>query len=287
MRVWGNTKGHSTTTGWGLCVIVIIFILGYLPACSSKQPAPVEEQSTLIKKRMLNTDGTYSVRSGDTLYAIAFHYGMDPQAIASWNGIASPYVIRTGQKLRMMAPPPGSQPARPSTAVTVVAAKPQARATTKPATTSPAETTRQPPAASPVTTKAPQKQVATEADPKSWRWPTQGRVLRGFVSNNPSRNGLDITGREGQAIEASAPGQVVYSGNGLIGYGELIIIRHSEKMLSAYAHNRVRLVQEGDSVDSGQKIAEMGRNPGNEQILHFEIRVRGKPVNPMNYLPNK
>ena len=94
-------------------------------------------------------------------------------------------------------------------------------------------------------------------------------------------------GKEGQAITASSGGQVVYSGNGLIGYGELIIIKHSEKMLSAYAHNKVRLVKEGDQVSSGQKIAEMGRNPGNEQLLHFEIRVRGKPVNPLTYLPRK
>jgi len=94
-------------------------------------------------------------------------------------------------------------------------------------------------------------------------------------------------GKEGQAIIASSGGQVVYSGNGLIGYGELIIIKHSEKMLSAYAHNKVRLAKEGDSVSTGQKIAEMGRNAGNEQLLHFEIRARGKPVNPLNYLPKK
>jgi len=112
-------------------------------------------------------------------------------------------------------------------------------------------------------------------------------VLRGYVANNPARNGLDIAGQEGQPVNASAAGEVVYSGNGLIGYGELIIIRHSEKMLSAYAHNRVRLVKEGERVAHGQKIAEMGRNPANEPLLHFEIRVRGKPVNPTNYLPKK
>lgn len=112
-------------------------------------------------------------------------------------------------------------------------------------------------------------------------------MVRGFVAGDPARNGLDIAGKEGQEIIATSAGQVVYSGNGLIGYGELIIVKHSEKMLSAYAHNRVRLVKEGDQVWAGQKIAEMGRNSRNEQLLHFEIRVLGKPTNPMNYLPGK
>ncbi len=272
-----------------LFIIVAAVVLNLFPACSSHQPAPVEEQSTLIKKRRLNSDGTYSVRTGDTLYAIAFHYGMDPQELARWNGIAGPYVIHPGQKLRMLPPKPGSVTSADSSAVKVSAVKPPAQARTKPAAeTKPVQTS--PPSAAPVS-KQPQvakpQPAPVDADPKSWRWPTQGRVLRGYVADNPSRNGLDITGKDGQAIIASAPGQVVYSGNGLIGYGELIIIRHSEKMLSAYAHNRVRLVKEGDQVTAGQKIAEMGRNTGNEPLLHFEIRVRGKPVNPLNYLPKK
>ena len=107
------------------------------------------------------------------------------------------------------------------------------------------------------------------------------------MAGNPARNGLDIAGQEGQAVNASSGGLVVYSGNGLIGYGELIIIKHSEKMLSAYAHNKVRLVNEGEQVSSGQKIAEMGRNTSDEQLLHFEIRSQGKPVNPLIYLPKK
>jgi lipoprotein NlpD len=98
---------------------------------------------------------------------------------------------------------------------------------------------------------------------------------------------MDIAGTEGQDILATAAGQVVYSGSGLISYGELIIVRHSENMLSAYAHNRIRLVQEGDWVRAGQKIAEMGRNAQKEALLHFEIRVRGKPVNPAGYLPKR
>jgi lipoprotein NlpD len=285
MRTRRNRTGPGFAFKVWLFTALIVSLLGLLAGCGAHQPAPVEERSTLVGKRQLNPDGTYTVRTGDTLFAIAFHYFMDPQELARWNGIGSPYVIHPGQKLRMMAPPPGSEPQASSAAVKVTAVKPRASVTTTPApsrSTPPAQTTAKA-VEKPV---AAQKQAAPiEADPDSWIWPTKGRVLRGYVANNPSRNGLDITGQEGQPIKASAPGQVVYSGNGLIGYGELIIVRHSEKMLSAYAHNKVRLVGEGDQVTAGQKIAEMGRNTGNETMLHFEIRVRGKPVNPLSYLP--
>jgi lipoprotein NlpD len=116
-------------------------------------------------------------------------------------------------------------------------------------------------------------------------WPTNGRVISNFKPNDPARNGIEIAGEEGQPIVATAAGEVVYSGNGLIGYGELIIIKHSDRMLSAYAHNRQRLVAEGDRVSAGRKIAEMGRDERNKPVLHFEIRVNGNPGNPLNYLP--
>jgi len=272
-----------------ILIIAAVFTLTLFPACGSHQPAQVEEQSTLVKKRRLSFDGTYSVRTGDTLYAIAFHYGMDPQELARWNGIARPYVIYPGQKLRMLPPKPGTVTRTDHSSVKVSAVKPPAQSTTKPAVTAkPAETA--PRAAPTAKTQVPAvkpRPIPLDADPDSWLWPTQGRVLRGFVANNPSRNGLDIIGKEGQPVHATAAGQVVYSGNGLIGYGELIIIRHSEKMLSAYAHNKVRLVKEQEQVTAGQKIAEMGRNTSNETLLHFEIRVRGKPVNPLNHLPER
>ena len=112
-------------------------------------------------------------------------------------------------------------------------------------------------------------------------------MLRSFKDGDPSRNGLDIASKEGRAVVAAGPGEVVYSGNGLIGYGELVIIKHDDRMLSAYGHNRQRLVAEGDRITRGQKIAEVGRNDRNEQILHFEIRRDGKPVDPMGYLPRR
>ena len=273
------------------CSLLVILFLALFSACSEHQPAPVEEQSTLVGKRKLNSDGTYSVRSGDTLYAIAFHYGMDPQDMAKWNDISSPYVIHPGQNLRLLAPPVSKRDIDQSSAVRISTVKAPGQVTTKTAD-SPAPSAAvksSPPTAATSAKKPPPVKAPAPmlTDPKVWTWPTDGRVLRTYVANNPARNGLDIAGREGQAVIASAAGQVVYSGNGLIGYGELIIIKHSEKMLSAYAHNKIRLVNEGDRVSVGQKVAEMGRNAGNEQILHFEIRVRGKPVNPLNYLPKK
>ena len=263
-----------------------------LPGCSPNQPAPVEDYSSAPDKRRLNTDGSYFVRTGDTLYAIAFNYGMDPQDVAKWNTISSPYLIYPGQKLRLIPPPAGSLQAKSSSAVTLSTAKAPSSATTRTIDKKTSPPASKPKSANKVVSepvkKSPAKPApASQSDPKSWRWPTDGRVLRTYIAGDPARNGLDIAGKEGQAIKAAATGVVVYSGNGLIGYGELIIIKHSEKMLSAYAHNKVRLVKEGELVSSGQKIAEMGRNAGNEQILHFEIRARGKPVNPLVYLPKK
>jgi len=277
-------------------LVLLLLVLFALSGCQRQYrpavAADIPEQG--IVKRQLDADGNYYVRRGDTLYAIAFSYGLDAMEVAKLNGISSPYTIYPGQKLKLMSPG-GSRGSGRTAGVEIKPLKAPAPATTrtvetpKPAstesaatTTTTAKTTTRPTA--PGTAPA----VASSAkNPGDWKWPTEGRVLRGFVAGDPARNGLDIAGKEGQPVTASAAGQVVYSGNGLIGYGELIIVKHSEDMLSAYAHNRVRLVKEGDEVWAGQKIAEMGRNSSDEQLLHFEIRRLGKPVNPLNYLPNR
>ena len=119
----------------------------------------------------------------------------------------------------------------------------------------------------------------------SWHWPAAGSVIGTYVSGDQTKQGVDIAGNEGDPITATADGEVVYSGNGLIGYGELIIIKHNASFLSAYGHNRKRLVQEGDKVKAGQRIAEMGASAAARNELHFEIRKNGKPVNPLEYLP--
>jgi lipoprotein NlpD len=277
----------------GICLVL-------LAGCGHHQPAPIEEHSASGIKRQISSDGSYYVRTGDTLYAIAFNFHVDPRDVAQWNGISSPYVIYPGQQIVLSAPR-SYQRSSGSSAVQISTVKSPGQTTTR-TVSSPAQSSGQATkqAAAPVktspspkagstnkTTTASKSAESNTADPKSWKWPANGRVLRGYVAGDPARNGLDIAGKEGQAITATAAGQVVYSGNGLIGYGELIIIKHSEKMLSAYAHNKVRLVKEGEQISSGQKIAEMGRNPAGDQLLHFEIRARGKPVNPLTYLPKK
>ena len=283
----------------GVKGLLLVLCLALLASCHGHRRAPIEDHSASQVKRQQNADGTYSVRRGDTLSVIAFSYGLDHRDIAAWNGISVPYVIHPGQTLRLSPPAsvnsrasakssgvqtsgiktPGATTTRSQTSST------PPPATTKQVTTQPAPAEQVAPAPQTSAARAPVSQ--SSADPQSWKWPANGRVLRGYIATNPSRNGLDIVGTEGQPIMASAGGEIVYSGNGLLGYGELIIIKHSERMLSAYAHNKVRLVKEGEQVSAGQKIAEMGRNDQNEQLLHFEIRVRGKPVDPRGYLPKQ
>jgi lipoprotein NlpD len=119
----------------------------------------------------------------------------------------------------------------------------------------------------------------------AWRWPTSGQIIGRFVAGDPTQQGIDIAGNAGQAVIAAADGVVVYSGAGLVGYGELIIIKHNDQWLSAYAHNRKRLVAEGARIKAGDVVAEMGRSGAIRDMLHFEIRFNGKPVDPMQYLP--
>lgn len=281
-------------------IIIMLAILSLLALSGCHRhhrSAPVTKPQSAIVKRQLDADGAYYVRKGDTLYAIAFSYGLDPMEVAKLNGILSPYTIYPDQKLQLKSPSTSSAYRKTSSGVKITGAKTPGQVSTKTIASPPASTraapepTKTTPApavsSSKVKPTSANPPVSSKTDPKSWKWPTNGRVIRGFVAGDPARNGLDIAGKEGQAITASSAGQVVYSGNGLIGYGELIIVKHSEKMLSAYAHNRVRLVKEGDQVWAGQKIAEMGRNSSNEQLLHFEIRALGKPTNPLNYLPKK
>ena len=127
--------------------------------------------------------------------------------------------------------------------------------------------------------------VATAANGLAWRWPGKGSLVGAFVGGDPTHQGIDIAGKAGDPVLAAADGDVVYSGNGLLGYGELIIIKHNSNFLSAYGHNRKRLVQEGEKIRGGQQIAEMGSSATSRDELHFEIRKNGKPVNPLDYLP--
>lgn len=206
---------------------------------------------------------TVRVQRGDTLYGIASRNGIDMRDLAAWNGIPAPYTIYPGQTLRLYPSGAGSaSPVRPTT--TPVPTRPVAKPPTTPA-----------PAPVPVNSGI------------SWRWPADGHVIGRFIANDATKQGVDIAGSGGQPVRAAADGVVVYSGAGLVGYGELIIVKHSESWLSAYGHNRKRLVNEGQNVKAGQQIAEMGSTGASREMLHFEIRYNGKPVDPQQYLPRR
>jgi lipoprotein NlpD len=270
--------------------------------------------------------GSYKVQRGDTLYSIAFRHGVDYRDLAGWNGIGAPYTIFVGQDLRLSpkSQAVASRPAagapsspRPAAQAPVVAAavpaKPAVQSPTpfedvkeQPVAAAPAPATPSAPvpaspppvapaiAAKPADTApapppavAPPPQSANVSGDVAWRWPADGQVIGGFVSGDQTKQGIDIGGKAGDPVRAAADGTVVYSGNGLIGYGELIIVKHSPGFLSAYGHNRKRLVKEGDRVKSGQVIAEMGSSSASRDSLHFEIRKNGKPANPVDYLPRR
>jgi len=258
--------------------------------------SPVEKDPGTSSPVRSTKDGYYRVRRGDSLYTIAFGAGLDWRNLAEWNGIRAPYTIYPDQELRLTPPSAGSAGQvviRPAKSPAATVSRDEKPASPEPSQTpAPSAAVAEPkPTSTPTPTpSAPQSAAVSAAateDPGSWRWPTEGRLLSTFQANDPSRNGIEIGGKEGQPILAAAAGEVVYSGNGLIGYGELIIVKHSDRMLSAYAHNRKRLVSEGQKVASGEQLAEMGRDDRNQAMLHFEIRVNGTPQNPMKFLPRR
>ena len=215
--------------------------------------------------------GYHAVRRGETLYAIAFLYGYSYQQLANWNHIAPPYAIYVGQRLRVM--PPGARAPSPIRVLPAEAAPATINATP----TSPGESAS--------TSNKPGLREPLPSGPLHWAWPTRGKLLHKFDLSQPGGKGIDIGGAPGQSVNAAADGWVVYSGSGLMGYGQLIIVKHDKSLLSAYAHNKNMLVKEGDAVHVGEPIAAMGVNSANQPTLHFEIRRDGKPVDPLLYLP--
>jgi len=228
--------------------------------------------------------GEYVVQPGDTLYAIGFRNQLDYRDLASWNGIGSDYLIRAGQVLRLTAPAQleGVQ-SQPLAQADVQTSVPQP--VPIPAPTPIIETPEPVPVAAPVPVVVVPKPKPPAANTSvRWQWPTAGNVIKTY---NPAAGskGIDINGELGQPVLTVAAGKVVYSGSALKGYGELIIVKHDDTYLSAYGHNRRRLVKEGDEVRAGQAIAELGTGPEQKPLLHFEIRENGKPVDPLRFLP--
>ena len=291
---------HSRSAIFGLSLLIGLLITG----CASRtgNRAPVEDRGASVRPAAVTVEpnpiasgvkpspgfenagkpGFYTVRPGDTLIRIGLDTGQNWKDIARWNSLDKPNQIEVGQVLRVIAPP-SSVPA-PVGAVS----RP---VTTAVATPSPAGSVFTPPApsAAPSSSPAPARPTAAASDPANsedevvWGWPVNGPILAGF--DEAKNKGLDLGGSAGDAVLAAADGRVVYVGAGLRGYGNLIILKHNNTYLTAYAHNQVLLVKEDQSVRRGQKIAEMGNSDADRVKLHFEVRRQGKPVDPSKFLP--
>lgn len=229
--------------------ILVVSLTLYLTGCAKPRSVRLPPVSDGWKKVAVLRKSVYKVQPNDTLYSIAWAFGMDYRDLARVNNLTPPYSIRRGQRL-FLAPP-----------------------------------------------TAPKKGLQTRAifgaksrDSKplyGWVWPTSGKIISSFNNKIGGNKGINIGGTFGQPIVASNSGTVVYSGTGIISYGKLIIIKHNEDYLSAYAYNREMLVAEGDTIKIGQKIATMGRDNSGKTCLHFEIRRLGQPINPILSLPKK
>ncbi len=293
---------------------------GTSPESASVAKATPYRQGSALKPAGAASGATsHVVQPGENLFRISLNHGLKYQDVAKWNDLQD-YNIKAGQTLRLTPPSGTGTPAVAATTGTVAAAvsapaqkavktypkalklpysddavkhiasQSEGKGKTAVATTSP-----QSDSSAPVIQKhesstprqadnaSDSKAVAGE-DTVNWLWPTNGKTLKGYSDSN---KGLDIGGRSGQPVLAAGDGKVVYSGNGLRGYGKLIIIKHNKTFLSAYAHNSQLLVKEGQAVKRGQKIAEMGNTDADQVKLHFEIRRFGKPVDPMHYLDSK
>ncbi len=243
--------------------------------------------------------GYYRVKPGDTLYRIALENGQNYRDIAAWNNLTNPNQIEVDQLLRVAPPGANAAAMTPGVATAPVTnggavqgaplAPSTASAAAAPATNGAVPPTYGSAPGSTATTIPPQPASVAPSSSTlgdgsvAFSWPVRGNILNTFDEN--SNKGLNIAGTPGEAVKAAADGRVVYAGNGLRGYGNLIIIKHNAMYLTAYAHNRALMVKEGDAVTKGQKIAEMGNSDSDRVMLHFEIRRQGKPVDPMKYLP--
>ena len=245
-----------------VCMSGVVLLLVLLTACSDVPVnAPVGSRVALPETQPPSTaipaaaeqPGYHRVRRGDTLYSIAWQNGLNFRQLAEMNDIQSPYTIYVGQSLRLVPSTPSPSPV-----------------------TGPVSTPK--PAAPP--------EPVLPSIVSRWVWPTTGPLLRGYMPEANGKKGIDIGGKAGQPIVSAADGKVVYSGSGLVGYGRLIIIKHNDSLLSAYGHNSELLVAEGDYVKAGQVIAKMGSSGTSSTRLYFEIRLDGKPVNPLRYLPH-
>jgi lipoprotein NlpD len=232
-------------------------LLSLVSGCASKYShAPIRPQ----KKDLIVGVRVYTVKKGDTLYAIGLRSGHGYKRLAYWNNLKSPYKLYVGQKIKLY----------PVASTKTITKPPTTKQKAKKKRTASQKKTTLP--------KDRQKLLKLK-----WQWPLKGKIIKTFAQSG--KKGIDIHGKEGQPVRAAESGKVVYSGQGLTGYGNLLIIKHDATFLSAYANNRRLLVKDKEIVNKGQIIAEVGSAAGNKTTLHFEIRKDGKPVNPILYLP--
>ncbi|RZJ24746.1 MAG: LysM peptidoglycan-binding domain-containing protein [Haliea sp.] len=296
--------------GWKWSAVAVAAVVLAGCASSSRTPAPVEDRGTSLRGQPgtqpavvaelpkplpgaenAGKPGYYSVRPGDTLIRIALESGQNWRDIVRWNNMDNPNVIEVGQVLRIAPPVVAVTPASEGVVARPVA-PPSAIAaagTPLPPASAPRVAASAAAAPPPAVAATPPAAMAPPAvagdDDVPWAWPTPGNatVLAGF--DEVKNKGLDIAGKAGDPVLAAADGRVVYAGAGLRGYGNLIILKHNNTYLTAYAHNQALLVKEDQSVRKGQKIAEMGNSDADRVKLHFEIRRQGKPVDPARFLP--
>lgn len=229
----------------------------------------------------------YEVRPGDTLYSIAWRYGLDHQQLARWNDLDSPGHIVVGQDLRLR---PDDDAVRPARRTTTAGSSQGTRQRNAGGATRTAEhrSRSSSPSSRPEAAATPSSGSGDAgAGPGEWGWPASGKLVGRFGGGGVAGRGIELAGKVGAPIKATAAGEVVYSGEGLQAYGQLVIIRHEGDYLSAYAHNDRLLVSEGQRVTAGQQIAEMGKTNEGRVLLHFEIRRKGAPVDPLDYLPER
>ncbi len=260
-------------------LVSLVMIWGLaLAGCAPPRSVAVEERVTVTRAQETEKIGGAHIRivqSGDTLYAIAFANGLDAQRLAAWNSIGVKDKLPVGKRLRLTRPvgfvePPKVEktpPQRPSRATTVVASPSPPKPVVK-------DVNRE---------TQPSQTAANKFNGDRWRWPSSGKVVKNFDLKR-GQQGVDIAGKLGQAVTAARTGEAVYVGSGLKGYGNLVILKHGDEFLSAYAHNLETFVNEGQMIEAGQRIATMGQIE-QTAALHFQIRRHGEPVNPRNYLP--
>ncbi len=229
--------------------------------------------------------GYYRVKPGDTLYRIALENGQNYRDIAAWNNLTNPNQIEVDQLLRVSPTAGGATAAAPVAGAAVtppLSSGPSSGSAAVPPIYGSGSSASAAPTA-PATTASTETGALAASSNVSFAWPVRGALLNTF--DDSKNKGINIGGPAGEAVKAAADGRVVYAGNGLRGYGNLIIIKHDATYLTAYAHNRALMVKEGDAVTKGQKIAEMGNSDSDRVMLHFEVRRQGKPVDPLKYLP--